>query len=181
MGRKKIQRSTKFESYVREYGSEVIKAVGKSIWCVQCEEEIKGAYDRKSNIDKHLRTFSHTSKQNRKRTSSQATLDKVAAAESKQSRFNKFLCKMFVKSSIPLYKVNGEAVREFISEWFPVINPPDESNLRKFYMPQLFDKHLSKLRDYFDGKLIWAAMDETRDKTGGAVGAVVAGVLDTTI
>lgn len=177
MGRKKVQRTKKYNSYLEEFGRDVLKVIGKSIWCIACDEEIKGAFDRKSNIEQHLRTVLHQSKTCRKRTAEQATLDSLSSSESKQSRFNKCLCKALVETNIPLYKTNAFPLRQFLREWTNM-TVPDESNLRKFYLPPLYDKHLTELREHFAGKLIWVAMDETRDKTGRAVGAVVAGVLD---
>ena len=60
------------------------------------------------------------------------------------------------------------------------MNIPEESTLRRLYVPKAYEQAVLELKQRFDGKFIWCAMDELTDVTGRAVFAVVAGIMDPT-
>ena len=67
---------------------------------------------------------------------------------------------MLLATDIPLSKVNGPEFREFFGK-FCKWHIPDESTLRKNFVPILFEEKLAEVRSKFEGKYLWVALDET--------------------
>jgi hypothetical protein len=81
-----------------------------------------------------------------------------------------------VSADIPLFKINNSKVRNFLPKYTQT-DPPDESTLRKNYMPKCHEETLNKIRVLCGLENIWVSIDETTDASGSKVANDVIGVL----
>jgi hypothetical protein len=100
------------------------------------------------------------------------SLNKANSQTEKQKNFNKKLCKTLVESNIPLYKMS-HSIKAFFQE-FTAYETPNESTLRKNYLPLLYEEKMSEIRD----KKIWVSINETSDKKGRYIANVIVGTLE---
>jgi hypothetical protein len=68
-----------------------------------------------------------------------------SSAPLKFATFATDLCKAFVSADITLFKINNLEVRNFLLKYTQT-DPPDESTLRKNYLPKCYEETLKKIR-----------------------------------
>lgn len=173
MGRNKILIKRRLQNYVNEFGSTLLKTDGSSLFCIPCDHGINHTKNR-SNITHHIDSSIHQEKVKRAKVHDQPFIAQAfrGETETKQQRFNKDLCRMLVESDIPLSELNHPSVRSFFEKWTSM-SIPDESTLRKNYMPKLSDESIRQLQARFEIQQIWVGIDEVCDKTNRSFGAVV--------
>jgi hypothetical protein len=81
-----------------------------------------------------------------------------------------------VSADIPLFKINNREVRNFLLKYTQT-DPPDESSLRKHYLPECYEETLNKIRVLCGKENIWVSIDETADASESKFANVVIGVL----
>lgn len=86
------------------------------------------------------------------------------------------LCDAFVSANIPFKKLSNGKLKEFLARYTNQPTP-DESTLRKNYLPQIFDKKLSNLKEKVKNQFLTISIDETTDRKGRHVANVMIGVL----
>jgi hypothetical protein len=86
------------------------------------------------------------------------------------------LCEALVSADITIFKINNHEVRNFLLK-YNQRDPPDESTLRKNYLPQCYEETFNKIRVLYGKENIWVSIDETTDASGRKVANVVIGVL----
>lgn len=83
---------------------------------------------------------------------------------------------MMASANIPFSKLNNPCFRGFL-EKYTTCNIPDESTLRKLYLPRCYDDKLNKIKQSVQGNKIWVSIDESTDVEGRYIGNVIVGVL----
>lgn len=157
---------------------------GDTVFCRVCVKRL--ASIKKSSLDSHVKTDYHTNMLNRKeRHQKQIDGDgyvlSTAANEPmevlSQASFMTDITNMMIANDIPLTKLNSASFRQLFSK-YTKFNPPSEAMARQFILPKLYDKTLESTKEILAGKKIWVSVDETRDRTGRFVGAIVLRSLD---
>lgn len=175
MGKEKRSLGVALRSYVAEYNND-FTTDGSVLFCKVCDVPV--AATKKFQVDQHVKTVKHTKLKSVKNTAPQQTLLSAASFKSgpKLSEFNKNLCSAFVSAGIPLYKLRNEKLKEFLEHYTKQI-VPDESTLRKNYVPVMYQQSLEEIRAKIGENYIWVALDETTDVCGRYVANFVVGVL----
>ena len=101
----------------------------------------------------------------------------MSSADSSRKEFSKQLCKMLIATDIPLCKINNPIFKSFFNT-YTKFDLPNESTLRKNYIPPLYDESMSRVKAELGNTPIWVSLDETTDTCGRHVFNVVAGPLD---
>jgi hypothetical protein len=81
-----------------------------------------------------------------------------------------------VSADIPHFKINNPTVRNFLLNYTQT-DPPDESTLRKTYLPTCYKETLNKIRVLCRKENIWACIDGIAYASGRKIANVVIGVL----
>ncbi|PSN35047.1 hypothetical protein C0J52_15400 [Blattella germanica] len=88
-----------------------------------------------------------------------------SVGQSKCSQYYLDLCRAFVAADIPLKKVNNIQLRNFLTKYIDIA-PPEESTLRKNYLPKCYDETVQKIRAVCENEKNWVSIDETTDSSG---------------
>jgi transcriptional regulator of met regulon len=167
----------KLNDLVREFGSEDFSNDGSILFCKACEKTVN--HEKKYFVSQHVATSIHKRSIERKRSKSQTTIRSVydAASSSRHSTFSSELCKAFVDAGIPLWKLENESLRSFLTKYTKQ-HIPSESTLRKNYVSSHYDSTMEEIKTFVQDKKIWVSIDETTDCTGRHVANVVIGTLE---
>ena len=84
---------------------------------------------------------------------------------------------MLVSVNIPLKKINNPKFKNFLERHMGR-SLPDESTLRKHYIPVCYNETMARIRDEVRGKKIFVSIDETSDAEGRYVANVIVGTLE---
>ena len=155
---------------------------GKNVFCKACEKTIGAG--QKSLITQHHKASSHVKNMSlkKKRNATQSQLEDALAGPSsaKKSRANelgKELCEAMLSANIPFSKLDNPRYRDFLEKRIGMAMP-DESTLRKTYLPECFEDAIEVIRTSLADCPIWIGVDETTDAQGRYVANVIAGKLD---
>ena len=112
-----------------------------------------------------------------KKKSTQLLLQETASMDNKSSDFHINFCEVLVSVNIPYSKLNNAKLKSFLELHFgrPI---PDESTLRKNYLPKCYDDTISNIRGKVHGKNIFVSIDKTTDVEHRYVANVVIGTLE---
>lgn len=137
--------------------------------------------EKKFQIDQHLGTESHKTKQSHPKKLLQQLLtgESNNNQHSEQENFCKDLCNVFIGCNIPLYKLDQPLFRNFFKAHCKEnVNLPSSSNLRKKYVDINYDAALTNIRDELKNKSLWFSVDETTDVKGRYVANLIVGALN---
>lgn len=173
----------RLKSYISEFGGDKIFDIKNGIvFCQICEKVIY--CNQKSHIEQHVNTIRHKELADKKEASTSSGLRQSFitsvlkdGAPTKQEQFNADLCKAFVSADIPFWKLQNEVFRSFLEKYMVQNRIPDESTIRKNYLPQCFEQFMHNVTSSLRNKKIWISIDETTDSAGRFVANVIAGVL----
>ncbi|TRY79748.1 hypothetical protein TCAL_01969, partial [Tigriopus californicus] len=131
---------------------------------------------RKSPLRAHVETVKHKKnlQLNEEGRNPRQQMLNMSTAENKHSNFAQALCKAFVTANIPLTKVEHPSVVELIQEH---VTAPSRWTMTRI-MEQECQNLLAEIKTRLTGKSIFVAVDETTDRTGRAMCAILAGPLD---
>lgn len=87
------------------------------------------------------------------------------------------MAKAFAEADIPLWKLANESLRDFLKN-YTKRNIPDESTLRKNYIPMIFDETIEKIRLKVATNDIFLMIDETTDSCKRNIANVLVGILN---
>lgn len=172
----KLPLKDKLRKYVKQFGMDKYSTDGKLIFCKVCE--ISFTVDKKSQVKQHDCSKTHCQllvKLNSSSVAKQQLIGQSFAASSHSCFYSK-LCRALVGSNIPLYKVNNPLFKQFLED-ISKEKLPDESTLRKNYLPKEFETVLSSIRNQIGNRNVWIQIDTTTDETGRHLGIVVVGAL----
>lgn len=109
------------------------------LFCKCCEVKIEAT--KVFQIKQHLSTAKHTAAKKIKDKKNQTLLASSFVASSsttqKFTQFNLDLCEALVRANIPIFKIDHKDIKTFLEKYTGHLIP-DESTLRKKYMPQLY-------------------------------------------
>ncbi|PSN40041.1 hypothetical protein C0J52_22487 [Blattella germanica] len=149
---------------------------GVVVYCQVCSKEVK--CEKKFQLEQHSRTAAHiAAKERQKNSAPQQLLLTQVRPKSSVNSFSADLCKALVCSSIPWNKLNNPAFRSFLEKYCINQKIPDESTLRKNYLPPLYDSTLESIRSDIGENSVWISVDETCDSCRRYVGNFVVGKL----
>jgi hypothetical protein len=111
-------------------------------------------------MEKHKNILSRqTNHQSRQRLLFDNTA--TPSPSNKTSEFSKDLCEMMLSANIPLNKVNNEQFKTFLKKYTTHLIP-DESTLRKYYVPACYEGVLKRIRCTVGDNKVWVSIDEKR-------------------
>lgn len=96
-----------------------------------------------------------------------------------KNEFFEDLCQTLLACNIPIHKLNNPNLRRFLQKYCVHQNIPDESTLRKNYVPTVYQETLRRIRSELENKLLWISVDETTDSCGRYIANLVIGTLST--
>lgn len=86
------------------------------------------------------------------------------------------LCKAFVAANIPFRKLDNPVLRQFLAK-YTFKHIPDESSLRKTYLPKIYNEVMDKIKNEIKDHYFWISADETTDLLGRGIINIIIGVL----
>lgn len=167
MGKEKRSVSVTLRSYVKEFS--VLTTDDKVLYCTVCDDKVTAT--KRFQVTQHLNTVRHqkcVALKSKKQTLLPGYLNNSRGESSKSIEFNKKLCSALVAADIPLSKINHSAFRNFLEE-ISKMPIPDESTLRKNYLPRLYEETIKSIRKHVANNYIWVSIDESTDTTGRCV------------
>ncbi|KAF2891035.1 hypothetical protein ILUMI_15138, partial [Ignelater luminosus] len=102
---------------------------------------------------------SHIASLQRNKISKQQLLTNLS---SKNDSYSQDMCSAFIRADIPLSKLNCDAFRQFL-EKYTGKKTPNESTLRKTYLPDAFNDIMKRIALELKGKYFYIVVDETTD------------------
>jgi len=124
----------------------------------------------------HINTNKHV-KNSKDKSLSTINKQQLVSNITKKIPFHEDMCSAFLRSNIPLKKINNKAFLDFLSKYLKH-DIPDESTLRKNYVPEIYNKTIQKIRDCINNNRIWISIDETTDVEGRYIANVIIGTLE---
>lgn len=171
----KVSQSAALRKYVNEFGNNIFSEDGKVLFCLVCEKSVSA--NKKFDVVQHINTVRHKDRVKKKSTLNQQLITrKVGEASSSSDEFSKDLCLALVSANIPLWKLNNVQLRSFLQKYTNK-RIPDESTLRKNYVPLCFQDVIRNIRDTLKHEKIWISIDETSDAAGQCVCSAVVGAM----
>ncbi|XP_060837117.1 uncharacterized protein LOC132919483 [Rhopalosiphum padi] len=147
---------------------------GATLFCQLCNKHIPCI--KKSQITQHVHTSLHQEALNRKLNTSKQLFLSESTSKKNVNEFYEDLCLSFISANIPWYKLQNPQFRAFLEKYIGK-HIPDESLLRKNYLPHCYDKTLSNIKNEIGENNIWIAVDETTDINGRYVANLLVGIL----
>lgn len=132
----------------------------KQVYCKICAQTL--VYRNKQSLQQHLQTKKH--------------IQTLSGPSHKE--FYDDLCQAFIDANIPFKKLNNPSLRQFLHK-YTNRDIPDESTIRKFYVPRVYDKTISAIKAKISENYLWVSTDETTDLKGRCVVNVIVGILST--
>lgn len=162
------------KGYVNEFGQRELRVNGDTIVCGVCDSILGsiGKPPQRSQVKQHVNLASH--KKNIQ-APIQSTINLNIAPGQKQ--FNEDLANMLLKCDIPFHKINNTSFKEFI-ESHTSFKTPDESTLRKIYLPKISATKTHIVINELIDKPIWISIDESTDTKGRMIANVILGSLE---
>ena len=176
MPKSKTSTSCRLQQYVLEF-KDTFTSDGKILYCQPCGKAIK--VEQRSQVTQHLSGNKHKVAALRQAKKQPLISEPVPSASIQPCRFSVYcedLCRAFVSADIPISKVNEPQLKKFLTK-YSNIDTPDESTLRRNYLPKCYEETLAHIRSICQNEKIWVSIDETSDSTGRKIGHVVVGVL----
>jgi hypothetical protein len=119
---------------------------GAIIYCKACETKV--VCSKKFQLDQHAGTVGHEANVLKKKPKQQqliintvSTSDSQTTLLDKRRQFNMDLCESLLSANIPFWKLKNQKLHDFLTRYteMPI---PDESTLRKNYLPMCYEKTL---------------------------------------
>jgi hypothetical protein len=148
--------------WVGELGDTFCFTNPEDAFCKTCG--ITVSFKKKSQLSQHIKTKMH-----------QEALNSESG-----DTFYSDLCEAFTAANIPLHKLQNPVLKAFLAKYTDR-HIPDDSTLRKNYIPGCYKKIMTSIQNKVADNYIWVSADETTDILGRCVTNVVIGVLHPTI
>ena len=139
--------------------------LNETLFCRYCKVNI--VCIKRQHLEQHLSYSMHI-----KNTETNEN-DKKAIT---QQEFNEDLCRLFVATNTPTYRLRSIEWKRFIHK-HTVFQCPD-SIIKKNYRPSLYESTLEMVLEQIGDSDIWLSTDETKDRNGRHVVNVIVGSLD---
>lgn len=89
----------------------------------------------------------------------------LMTSSNEQQEFNADLCEAMICANIPLKKLQNPIFKSFL-EKYSKKSVPDESTLRKNYVPHIYNDTLKEVKKIVENRYIYFIVDETTDSCG---------------
>lgn len=165
------------ESWIKNYPDQ-FTTDGTMIFCKVCEKRIPSS--KKYQIDQHVSTASHLAAKLKPAKCRQQLLTHISSSNSdttNKTQFNKDLCEFFVACNTPFHQLNNEVCKKFLKKYCTNQIIPEESTIRKNYLPTIYEEVLKEIRADLSNDLIWISADETTDSCGRYIANLIVGKL----
>lgn len=171
MPKSKQRKSARLAGYVEKYP--VFKTDGQVLYCKVCNKQVsaKKIYSIKS----HLESATHKEQERKSTSSTQQFL--VETASSGNAQFTVDLCKAFIASDIPLYKIRNDNLKSFFQKYIGNYVIPSETTLRTA-VKSIYTTSIEKIKTCIKKQYVWISIDETTDASGRYIANVVLGILN---
>lgn len=164
---------------ITETFPKIFRADRSILYCSFCDCVVSAK--KLFQVKQHIDSMKHKAAEEREKNQNSVRQSLLADFQPKPgpklSEFNMDLCKTLLEANIPLFKLNHPSLVKFI-EKHTSQSVPDESTLRRNYVPHLYEKMIEQLRSKADGKHIWVSLDETTGVEQRMVANFVFGILD---
>ena len=123
-------------SLARNFEQENIVTDGYIVRCDLCDVLINvDLHHQKDRVQTHINSVTHRNKKSADQSSSGQQFIGAASkvVDSQNAEFRADLCAAFVSANIPLFKLQNEALKNFLQKYTGK-TVPDESSLRKTYI-----------------------------------------------
>lgn len=174
----KPSKAAHLRKIISEFGEDIFSTDGQILFCKICEVKVAG--DKRFTVqqhvgrDKHVRGIQNISK---RKTSQMLLAQNASTSKGTSSKFYQDLCEVLVSANIPIWKLNNRKLRDFL-ERHTGHSIPDESTLRKNYIPHCYDETMRRIRQQVSGKKFFVSIDETTDVEGRYIANVIVGTLE---
>lgn len=163
------------ELWIKDYPAGTFTYDGVVLYCQNCEKAVsceKKFQIQQANSNRHIAGKSCKPRQ-------QLLMQSFASTSNNaKNNFSSDLCEALMASNIPIYKVNNPAFKAFLQKYCgKEHNVPDESTLRKLYVPTIYETVLKNIQNDIGDELLWISTDETTDACGRYVANLVVGKL----
>jgi hypothetical protein len=118
----------------------------------------------KNHLSQHVQTTMHLTSLNPEST----------------DNFCNDLCEAFVAANIPLSKLQNPVLKRFLQKYTNRF-VPDESTLRKNYVPNCYNKVMKSIENRVSNNYLWVSADETTNILGRCVTNIIIGTLHPTL
>lgn len=168
---------SKISKWIKDYS--FLTTDGIVVFCKYCDKQVPCI--KKFQIEQHLGTALHKDSALKPKQFQcvQTLLPNHTNSTSAASVFSEDLCKALVAAKIPWQSLNNPVLHGFLRQHCKQ-NIPDESTLRKNYLPKLYDSTIHNIRQIIANNCIWFAVDETTDCCGRYIANLVVGILSPT-
>jgi len=167
----------KLKKLVREFGEAfcintdpILKK--QILFCQSCNCEVNCG--QKSQVKQHIKTQNHRNSIKNFKSKQRSVAECFNLS---QNEFNSDLCKFMVSNNIPFNKLSYESFKGLF-EKYTKFTVPDESNLRKSHLKNLYETVIQEIRSELKDQFIWLSIDETTDRFGNYVTSVIVGSLN---
>jgi len=146
---------------------------GKVILCNVFEKTVKAK--KKYDIDQHVGRKCHQDLLVKFRKKNKQKKLFLSEIPSKSDRYIKIF-NALIFFNIPFNALKDEKFRDLIKK--KTENLPEESTIRKNYLPKVFEKNIDSIREIIGNNQIWVSIDETTDEMKRHVAGICSGILD---
>jgi hypothetical protein len=162
---------------LRKYTSEFpcLKADGDILFCTKCSTSI--GYKCRSQVVQHIQSFKHQRRVSGSLPTQTTLTDFIPNSKTEKQDFNYDLAKAMVESNIPLYNLEKKPFKDFLKK-YTKFEIPSESTLRKYYVDNVYDATLQRVKSAVADQPVWACIDETTDILGRYVANCIVGLFD---
>lgn len=159
--------------YAKEYS--FYRADGPTLFCKLCSTSV--CHDTRTQVTQHIATQKHKLNATKKSNGGNFSVQQPLVLQNDRSGYFSDLTEAFTKANIPLNKINDENIARFL-EKYTGCKSPDESTLRKNYLPKIYEEKQRKLKERLHNQKVWTSVDETTDTDGRYVANCIIDLFD---
>jgi hypothetical protein len=168
------------KNWIKQYPDQFSVDDYGALLCLICDKNVQ--VRDKFQVDQHVKGKTHQAKLNENSESSsrgvkrqkQQQLTNLAGPTN--SDYCEKLCEAWIDANLPFNALTNEKIREVLKMQCKG-NLPSESSIRKTYLPKVFNKKMTEIKNKLKGKKIWVSIDETTDVMKRFIASVVVGEL----
>ncbi|OXA64048.1 CGG triplet repeat-binding protein 1 [Folsomia candida] len=176
MGKQKTDHKSLHAGWIQDLKvANIIKIDGAKLVCLACQSNF--TFKQKSQLEQHIKTSIHENLAKKFAMDPQRQILLSEAVESQSNKpFYKNMCQAFISAGIPWKKLQNPVLQNFL-QTYTGRAIPDESTLRKNYLPQIYAEAIEEIRRDVGTNPIWLWVDETTDACGRYIANVLIGSL----
>ncbi|OXA53968.1 CGG triplet repeat-binding protein 1 [Folsomia candida] len=176
MGKQKTDHKSLHAGWIQDLKvSNIIKIDGAKLVSLACQSNF--TFKQKSQLEQHIKTSKHENLAKKFAMDPQRQILLSEAVESQSNKpFYKNMCRAFISAGIPWKKLQNPVLQNFL-QTYTGRAIPDESTLRKNYLPQIYAEAIEEIRRDVGTNPIWLSVDETTDACGRYIANVLIGSL----